>query len=310
MKKLLVTGANGDIGEAIGRILIDELPDAQVTGADCAGDLPGSFIFPEMIVVPPASDPEYQQIIKDCISTYDIIIPTTEPEIKIIASIFENDDSNPFLILPSKIVNMFLDKYATFKYLDSKNFNPPMTKLLLEASKEDLPIYLKPKFGAGGKGNRVLSNEHDLLSAKCLSQEDWVVQELLKGNNNEYTCAIFKCDNFTKTMQLKRELYGDRTGKAEVVNNIAVKEILDRLADSLDFTGCLNVQLKVTDIGPKIFEINPRISSTVMMRNKIGFKDCLWWVQSRLSLPLDNPKEVKVGTKIFRMSDEYVFTPR
>ena len=109
---------------------------------------------------------EYQQIIKDCISTYDIIIPTSEPEIKIIASLFENDNSNPFLILPSKIVNMFLDKYATFKYLDSKNFDPPMTKLLLEASKEDLPIYLKPKFGAGGKGNRVLSNEHDLLSAK------------------------------------------------------------------------------------------------------------------------------------------------
>ena len=71
----------------------------------------------------------------------------------------------------------------------------------------------------------------------------------------------------------------------------------------------LLIKLSVKVSIPKIFEINPRISSTVMMRNKIGFKDCLWWVQSRLSLPLDNPKEVKVGTKIFRMSDEYVFTP-
>jgi carbamoyl-phosphate synthase large subunit len=71
----------------------------------------------------------------------------------------------------------------------------------------------------------------------------------------------------------------------------------------------LNVQLKLTDIGPKIFEINPRISSTVMMRNKIGFKDCLWWIKSKLKLPLDKPEEIKVGTKIFRMANEYVFTP-
>ena len=309
MKNLLVTGANGDIGEAIGRILIEEFPDAQITGADCAGDLPGSFIFPEIIPVPPASDPKYQKIVEDWISTYDLIIPTSEPEIKKLASFLENDNSHPFLILPSKIVNIFLDKYATFKYLESQNYNPPLTKFLFEATEKDLPIYLKPKFGAGGEGNRVLSNKHDLLSARYLPQEDWVVQELLTGENNEYTCVIFKCDKFIETIQLKRELYGDRTGKAEVVNNLTVKKLLLGLAESLDFTGSLNVQLKITDNGPKIFEINPRISSTVMMRNKIGFKDCLWWIQAHLNFPLDNPRGIKVGTKIFRMSNEFVFTP-
>ena len=34
MKNFLVTGANGDIGEAIGRILIEEFPDARITGCD------------------------------------------------------------------------------------------------------------------------------------------------------------------------------------------------------------------------------------------------------------------------------------
>jgi len=309
MKNFLVTGANGDIGEAIGRILIEEFPDARITGCDCAGDLPGSFIFPEMIAVPPASNPQYQELIEDWISTYDLIIPTNEPEIKKLASLLDNNNYNSFLILPSEYVNMFLDKYATFNYLESKNFNPPFTKLLLEATEDDLPIYLKPKFGAGGIGNRVLSNENDLLSARHLSQEDWVVQELLTGEDNEYTCAIFKCDKFIEIVQLKRELYGDRTGKAEVVNNLNVRKLLLSLAESLHFTGCLNVQLKLTDIGPKIFEINPRISSTVMMRNKIGFKDCLWWIKSKLKLPLVKPEEIKVGTKIFRMANEYVFTP-
>ena len=34
MKKFLVTGANGDIGEAVGRILIENFPNAEIDGAD------------------------------------------------------------------------------------------------------------------------------------------------------------------------------------------------------------------------------------------------------------------------------------
>jgi len=84
MKKFLVTGANGDIGEAIGRILIEEFPDAEITGCDCEGHLPGSFIFSKIITVPRASNPQYKQLIKSWFSTYDLVIPTNEPEIKMI----------------------------------------------------------------------------------------------------------------------------------------------------------------------------------------------------------------------------------
>ena len=82
MKKFLVTGANGDIGEAVGRILIENFPNAIIDGSDCGGDLPGSFIFKEMISAPPASDMKYEEIINEWIKTYDLIIPTTEQEIK------------------------------------------------------------------------------------------------------------------------------------------------------------------------------------------------------------------------------------
>ena len=310
MKKILVTGANGDIGEAVGRILIESFSNIEISGADCSGDLPGSFIFKNMISTPPAFDAEYERKVNEWIEIFDLIIPTTEPEIKQISSLFKNNESNSFLLLPKNISDIFFDKYKTYNYLDSKKLNPPATKLISEITEKDLPIYLKPKFGAGGKGNQVVSNKYDLLSAKLLPEEKWIAQELLTGRDNEYTCAIFKNGNIIEILQLKRELYGDRTGKAEVVNNKDIRKLLLRLAKSLDFVGCLNVQLMLTSNGPKIFEINPRISSTVMMRHKIGFKDCLWWVQSHLNLPSMKPKEVQVGTKIFRMANECVFNPK
>jgi len=307
MKKILVTGANGDIGEAVGRILIKEFPQYEITGCDCAGDLPGSFIFSKMILVPKASNSKYEEFIKDWISHYDLIIPTTEPEIKKIVSLSDYEDK--FLILPKFYVKTFLDKYSTYKYLKSKNFNPPETELLAEVSEVVLPIYLKPRFGAGGKGNRILRNRYDFLSSKNLQLEEWIVQDLLLGEDNEYTCAIFKCDDFTEILQMKRTLYGGHTGVAEVVDEPEIRKLLLNLASSLDLIGCLNIQLKLTDTGPKIFEINPRLSSTVMMRNRIGFQDCLWWIKYKLGVPVDKREKVKVGTKIFRMSNEHIFVP-
>ena len=42
----------------------------------------------------------------------------------------------------------------------------------------------------------------------------------------------------------------------------------------IDFFGPANFQLILTKKGPMIFEINPRFSSTVLMRNYLGFTDC------------------------------------
>jgi len=38
----------------------------------------------------------------------------------------------------------------------------------------------------------------------------------------------------------------------------------------------MNVQLRLTDKGPRVFEINPRFSSTVLMRHRLGYCDVLW----------------------------------
>ena len=48
------------------------------------------------------------------------------------------------------------------------------------------------------------------------------------------------------------------------------------IAEGLDLRGSMNIQLRLTDKGPRVFEINPRFSSTVLMRHRIGFSDVLW----------------------------------
>ena len=96
MKKILVTGANGDIGEAVGRILIESFPNVEISGADCSGILPGSYIFKNIISAPPALNTDYEEAVNEWVKNYDLIIPTTEPEIKKISSLFKDHESSPF----------------------------------------------------------------------------------------------------------------------------------------------------------------------------------------------------------------------
>ena len=58
--------------------------------------------------------------------------------------------------------------------------------------------------------------------------------------------------------------------------------MLFNLAEKINLEGSINVQLKINKKRYAIFEINPRLSSTVMMRHKMGFKDCVWWINYNL----------------------------
>ena len=75
-----------------------------------------------------------------------------------------------------------------------------------------------------------------------------------------------------------RRLTGGFTGWAKVIRDDETSRMCERIAEGLDLRGSMNVQLRLTDKGPRVFEINPRFSSTVLMRHRLGYSDVLWAV--------------------------------
>ncbi|MGI9465337.1 MAG: ATP-grasp domain-containing protein, partial [Aestuariivirgaceae bacterium] len=55
-----------------------------------------------------------------------------------------------------------------------------------------------------------------------------------------------------------------------------------KIAEELDLKGSINVQLRRTADGPRIFEINARFSSTALIRHRMGFQDVVWTLQERM----------------------------
>ena len=308
IKKILLTGANGDIALSIGRALQSSLPNIRLVGCDIGGEWPGRTVFKDMFTVPLANDDRYLTTLRKMVSKVDVdlILPCTEPEL---LSLVRSDTSDLNILMnDAAIIMCCLDKYKTAEWLQSLGVLVPSTKNLSDACVSDLPLMVKPRSGSGSRGLEIITNLDHLSLAQAERSKDTIAQQLLDPHEGEFTCPIFKAHGEVRTLIMRRWLTGGLTGRMIVEDIPIINHLLDKIADALPDIAAINVQLRLMEGVPFVFEINPRLSSTVMMRNLIGFSDALWWVQSLMGVkpPAFTPA---VGTKVYRTYSEVVVKP-
>ena len=159
-----------------------------------------------------------------------------------------------------------------------KKFNVPEFCVKLNSIKKfEKPFFVKKDYGHGNKNYKAILSSKDFSNVKKL-RTNWIAQEYLNNNYKEYTCGLIRLKNFCDVVILERKLKGGFTYYGKRVENKKIQKSLIRLAKTINLKGCINVQLKYRKNRYVIFEINPRISSTVLMRDMLNFKDCVWWV--------------------------------
>ena len=78
-----------------------------------------------------------------------------------------------------------------------------------------------------------------------------------------------------------------------------------KIAVEFKLIGSMNIQLILTKAGPRIFEINPRFSSTVLMRHMLGFSDLVWSVNERLGKKI-HYKKIQENITAYIVKDKIV----
>ena len=302
---ILVTGIAGDIGFGVGRILKEWGIFENLIGTDIHEDHPGSLVFNLTMKVPQANDPSYIEQICKIITKFKIklLIPTSESELYVIANNIDRlNKLTSVLTNSSNLINICLDKHELLNFLDINGLKVPEHGLVGKDHPKKLPVIVKPRRGQGKKGVKKV-----LRMFEYNISENKVWQELLLPNEQEFTCAVYVSPNLEyKLLQIRRVLIGGYTGKGEIVDNQQVKDYIKKIVNIFKAKGCFNVQLRLTKQGPLLFEINPRLSSTIVFRDKLGFTDLKWWIADKLGLKKINYKAPKVGTKIYRGNTEYI----
>lgn len=310
-KTVLVSGASGDIGIGIGRILKSE-GFRSVIGCDINIDSWGVCIFDSMHTVPRADKDDYLQVLKEIIgkNRVDLFIPSSEAEIQKLFDcngVVSEIVGCEVLLANDKVIEVAMDKKCTAQFLAENTLDYPWTITSENGPPDILPCIFKPRRGQGSKGIEVVTSRERAVELSSLT--GYVFQELLLPDDQEYTCGVFRSsEGIVRSIVFNRILQGGFTGKGIVVNDDRIDAYIKLIAETLELNGAINLQLRLTDRGPVLFEINPRFSSTVVFRHKMGFSDLIWAIENLANEKISNYVPPIVGTLFYRGISEYIIS--
>ena len=277
-KVILITGIGGDISQGVATILRENRPDLRLIGIDVHPRHGGHLFVDHVALVPNASAPDYVDAIKAIIRKYsiDVVIPMTEPELGATLPFSEGPPEVKWITAGERVVRAGLDKLETMRAITGLGVPAPWTKLVREGRPIAYPCILKNRSGSGSRVVFTVSNDED-AGYFIKRYPDAIFQELLEPADREVTCAVYRrCDGEVTSLLMLRRLMGGFTGWAKVIKDEETSRMCEVIAQGLDLRGSMNIQLRLTNKGPRVFDINPRFSSTVLMRHRMGYTDVLW----------------------------------
>jgi carbamoyl-phosphate synthase large subunit len=215
-----------------------------------------------------------------------------------------------------RFLEAFMDKWETVCLLRATGLPAPDSVLATDTdavrgflTQYAFPLILKPRHSSGSKNVFVVSSPDELdFFSRYVSEP--VLQEYLLPDHEEYTVGVYKSPRtgYVGQVVLRRTLSAGLTYKGEVVRDEEIESVCRRVVEAFDVWGPINLQLRKTAAGVRIFEINPRFSSSAVMRAYFGFNEpemCLRDLILEETLP---PPEVRPGYAL-RYWDEIYLEP-
>ncbi len=312
-KVVLITGIGGDIAQGVATIVRESRPDLRLIGVDVHMQHGGHLFVDAIESISGASAPNYRAALQTVIAkhTVDVLIPMTEPELGALHPFDDYFLGVKWITAGAGVVAAGLDKLSTVHALENLGLPAPWTIPLSEGGPLAYPCILKNRYGSGSRAVFRIERAED---AEYFAKRypDAVFQELLEPADREVTCAVYRKRNGeVLSLLMLRRLTGGFTGWAKVIDDEETSQMCKRIAEGLDLQGSMNVQLRITDQGPRVFEINPRFSSTVLMRHRMGFSDVLWAMEEAegkvIRFPVIDKNKIMVRTQaavIFDSIDE------
>ncbi len=211
---------------------------------------------------------------------------------------------------------LLMDKWTLAAALQARDLPAPDSALGSDGegvralvARHGYPLIVKPRHGSGSRHLHVVRDAEALGLVLRLVPEP-VVQEYLRPDHEEYSVGVYRSPRrgYVGQIAFRRTLSAGLTYRAEVVRDPEIEAVCRRVVDAFDLWGPINVQLRKTADGVRIFEVNPRFSSSAVMRAGFGFNEaelCLRDLVLDEALPAP---AVRPGVAL-RFWDEVYLTP-
>lgn len=281
MKKIFITAIGGDIGYGVIKSLKKSNRDLHIIGCDVQKYNYAYDLVDEFYVSPPYRDEEtwkgfVLEILKN--NNIEYFWPVTEPEIKIVNGNKALFESYKVVMNKTNVLEVAMDKGRTAESLLKAGIKTPQTWTEISFCEENYPLIVKEKFGCGSHSVSIVNNHNELVE-EFNRMNDPIIQAYIGDAGNEYTMTVFSDGHVVNSIAFRRSLgFGGMSRFVELAHDDSIDEIAHKIAALFDLKGSINVQMRKLNDEYYVFEINPRISSTMGFRLQLGFNDAAWWI--------------------------------
>ncbi len=292
--KVLVTAVGGIVAQGIIKSLKlanlsdNSLVKYRITAGDMSAQAAGLYRCDNGILLPSATSTDYIESILKIARDEDMdaIYIGSDEELLIIGNSkkrIESESKAKVLSSPIDVLTTARDKWKTFLFLRENNL--PVAESALPADDEKFvkefgyPIVVKPREGYGSLYFYLVRCKSEMQQAiSNIQKAGWhaLLQEYLNESNTEYTSGV-TIDRLGKyvmsSVSIQKILKNGQTYKAFIDDYKEVRRSSEEAALKLGARGAINIQAKLIENKPKIFEINPRFSATCPMRSVAGINE-------------------------------------
>lgn len=277
MPKVLVTGVGGGAGQSILRAL-RQANYQDVLAVDSSPLAAGLYLGYDGLV---GFEALHNNFISNLLEVsiqkgVQYVFPGHDIELKALATAAEEFLKNDIRIVVSspRVIEICDDKLSTVNFLEGAGFSFPRTQKFTDFKWDGNAVILKPQIGGARSRKTYLAKDiedYRRFSA-LIDPNNCVVQEFIEGD--EYTCgSVFLNDKLSGVVSMRRELRNGDTYKAFSVKSDFLNSFVGAVVQELKPFGACNVQLKLRDGQPYVFEINPRCSGTTAARALVGINE-------------------------------------
>lgn len=280
MYNIAVTGVGGGVGQSVLKSL--ENSGYNVIALDGEVLAAGLYASSKSYLIPYASSPDYiNALLEICKNEkIDLLFPGLDAELMPLSM---NRDAfkaigTTVMVSRPEVIEISDNKQETYDKLIAAGavvpFTFPMENFV--PKEEDFPLIIKQKVGGARSKNIFLTRtqkDWEMAKEKISGQfSDYIVMEYIEGD--EYTCGSINLDDTCKGVIVMRRILRDGdTHKCFSVHDSVIENAVRKVVEAIKPFGACNVQLRMKNNIPYIFEINARCSGTTGARTLCGFNE-------------------------------------
>ncbi len=223
---------------------------------------PALYVADQHYLVSRSAEPRFiEELVHLCErERVGLIIPTRDEELPLFAA--ERDRLEKCglrVVVPAvETVRLCQDKLAFVNFCKEHGFGTPRTYDSDQWQSADFPLFVKPRFGKGAKGARLVRNAAELGNA-VQNKAEWVIQEFVE--EPEYTMdllADFDSRVLSVVPRLRQMVVAGESYVSRTVNQPELIGESARLAKALRLVGHNTIQCFWDGQRAKFVEVNPR----------------------------------------------------